>query len=133
MKKKMKTAMKKNNKKKQPKTKAKTKSAKPKSGSNAHGVSPLGSRVLIKPFTKDELMEKNSFGIILPGADSKEKSEQGVVLAVGVGEYHDGRLVTPQVKAGDKVVFSKYGYEDVTVGGEELYLIKEENILAVLK
>lgn len=96
-------------------------------------IVPLGSRVLIRPFTKEELMKKNSFGIILPEDGSKEKSEQGIVLAVGVGDYQDGKLVAPRVKVGDKVVFSKYGYEDVNVDGEELYLIKEENILAVLK
>ena len=96
-------------------------------------IQPLGSRVLIKPFTKEELMSKNSFGLILPDAGSKEKSEQGVVLAVGPGEYHDGKLVSVTVNVGEKVVFSKYGYEDVNVDGDELYLIKEENILAVLK
>ncbi|MCX6701781.1 MAG: co-chaperone GroES [Candidatus Zambryskibacteria bacterium] len=96
-------------------------------------IAPLGSRVLIKPFTKEELMKKNSFGIILPESGSKEKSEQGMVLAVGTGEYQDGKFVPITVKVGQKVVFSKYGYEDVSVDGEELYLIKEENILAVLK
>src|SRR3990167_7646675 len=96
-------------------------------------IVPLGSRVLIKPFTKEELLKKNSFGIILPGSDSKEKSEQGIVLAVGPGEYQDGRLMAVGVKVGDKVAFSKYGYEEVTMSGDELFLIKEENILAVLK
>ena len=96
-------------------------------------IHPLGSRVLIKPFTKEELAPKNSFGIILPDSGSKDKSEQGVVLAVGPGEYRHGKLVAVSVKVGDKVAFSKYGYEDVNVGGQELYLIKEENVLAVLK
>ena len=96
-------------------------------------VMPLGSRVLIKPFTKEELEKKNTFGIILPGTDSKEKSEQGMILSVGPGEYKDGKFLSPGVKAGDKVVFSKYGYDEITINGQELYLIKEENILAVLK
>ncbi len=96
-------------------------------------VMPLGSRILIKPFTKEELTSKNSFGIILPDTDLKEKSEQGKVLAVGQGEYRDGKFIPVVVKIGDKVVFSKYGYEDVNVDGEELYLIKEENILAILR
>ena len=96
-------------------------------------ITPLGNRVLIKPFTKEELEPKKSFGIILPDSDSKEKSEQGKVIAVGPGEYKDGKLVAPAVKVGDKVIFSKYGYDEVTVGDEELYLIKEENILAVLQ
>jgi len=96
-------------------------------------IVPLGSRVLIKPFTKDELTEKNSFGIILPDADSKEKSEQGKVVAVGAGEWKDGKRVPVSVAVGQTVAFSKYGYDDVTVDGEEYYLIKEENILAILK
>ncbi len=96
-------------------------------------VMPLGSRVLIRPFTKEELTKKNSFGIILPDTDSKDKSEQGIVLALGPGEYHDGKLVAPTVKVGDKVAFSKYGFEDIHVNGEELFLIEEKNILAILK
>ncbi len=119
------------------KPKAKAKAKKP-TVSNAApkkitGLSPLGSRVLIRPFTKEELSSKNSFGIILPESGSKDKSEQGIVLAVGPGEYQDGRLVPVRVRVGDKVAFSKYGFEEVTVDGEELYLIKEENILAILK
>ena len=96
-------------------------------------IMPLGSRVLIRPFTKEELEKKNSFGIILPDSNTKEKSEQGQVLAVGPGDIDDGKRVPPSVKVGDKVVFSKYGYDEITIEGEELYLIKEENILAVLK
>ena len=96
-------------------------------------IMPLGSRVLIKPFTKEELTKKSNFGIILPDSNTKEKSEQGKVLAVGPGELRDGKRVAPSVRAGDTVVFSKYGYDEVSVDGEELYLIKEENILAVLK
>lgn len=97
------------------------------------GIVPLGSRILIKPFTKEELATKNSFGIILPNEDSTEKSEQGIVLAVGPGEYQDGDLIKTTVKVGERVVFSKYGYEDISFNGEDFYLIKEENILAVLK
>ncbi len=96
-------------------------------------ISPLGSRVLIKPFTNEEIAKKNTFGIILPDSGSKDKSEQGVVLAVGPGEYRDGKIVPVGVKVGDKVAFSKYGYEDINVDGEELFLIKEESILAILK
>ena len=104
-----------------------------KTSSSNHAVTPLGSRTLIKPFTKEELEKKNAFGIILPDSDSKEKSEQGIVLAVGLGEVHDGKRAAPAVKVGDKVVFWKYDYDEITINGEELYLIKEENILAVLK
>ena len=64
---------------------------------------------------------------------AKEKSEQGIVLAVGPGEFQDGKLVAVGVKVHDKVAFSKYGYEDIRVDGEELFLIKEESILAIIK
>lgn len=96
------------------------------------GIQPLGNRALIRPFTKDELETKNSFGIILPSSDKKEKAEQGVVLAIGPGSYIDGKFVATSIKAGDVVAFSKYGFDDITVDGEELYLIKEENILAII-
>ena len=97
------------------------------------GIMPLGNRVLIKPFTKEELEKKNSFGIILPESGSKEKSEQGKVLAVGPGTFDDGKLIPMTVKVGDIVAFSKYGYDDINFEDEEFYLIKEENILAILK
>ena len=126
--------------KKSKKTKPKLKSAKPKTvkslvedHASKIGVMPLGSRVLIKPYTKEELQTKNSFGIILPDSGVKEKSEQGMVVAVGPGEYQDGKLVSVSVKVGDKVAFSKYGYEEINIKGEELFLIKEENILAIIK
>lgn len=99
---------------------------------NDQKIMPLGSRVLIKPFTKEELSGKNSFGIILPDS-GKEKSEQGKVIAVGPGDFDDGERIPMSVKVGDIVAFSKYGYDDIKVDGEELYLIKEENILAILK
>lgn len=91
----------------------------------AKKIIPVGERVLVKPFTEAELKgKKSSSGIILPDSMSKEKSAQGKVLAVGD---------TKKVKVGDTVVFSKYSYDEVDLDGEELYLIKEENVLAVIK
>lgn len=99
-------------------------------------IQPLQNRVLLKPLTKDEVMsqqKKNNFGIILPDNDKKEKSEQGIVVAVGEGEMVEGKRIPVSVKVGDTVVFSKYGYEEIEIDGEELYFIKEDNILAVIK
>ena len=97
-------------------------------------VHPFGDRVLIKPFTEDELKgKKNNFGIILPDSVSKEKSAQGRVIAVGDGKRVDGKLIPIAIKVGDKIVFSKYSYDEVEYGDEEFYLIKEENILAIIK
>lgn len=64
---------------------------------------------------------------------TKEKSAQGKVLAVGQGKHVDGKLVPVEVKIGDTVIFSKYSYDEVEQNGEELYLLREENILAVVK
>ena len=129
--------MKKTTKKSTKKTKKDSKSKTIKSLVIAHanetGIFPLGSRVLIKPYTKEELQTKNSFGIILPDTNGKEKTDQGMVLAVGKGDYVDGKLVPMTVKVGDKVAFSKYGYEEVSVKGEDLYLIKEDSVLAIIK
>ncbi|MFZ2522164.1 MAG: co-chaperone GroES [Minisyncoccia bacterium] len=94
---------------------------------------PLANRVMVKPYTKEELQTKNNFGIILPDSGTKEKSEQGMVVAVGKGEYIDGKLVPMSVRVGDKVAFSKYGYEEINVSGQDYYLIKEDSILAVIK
>ena len=95
-------------------------------------IFPLGDRVLVKPIATDELAKTDS-GIIIPDTVSKEKPEQGKVMAGGEGRYEDGKLIKPRVKEGDRVLFSKYGYDEVKVDEEELFIIKEENILAIIK
>ena len=99
------------------------------------GIIPLGDRVLVKPFTGNEqAAEANSFGLIIPETVSKERPEQGVVTAVGDGRTtDDGALVPMKVSVGDTVVFSKYGFDEVKMNGEEFYIIKEENILAIIR
>ena len=98
------------------------------------GIKPLADRVLVKPFTEEEVKgEKNHYGIIIPDTVSKEKSAQGKVMAVGEGKWVDGKLVPVRIKVGDTVIFSKYSYDEVEYKGEELYLLKEENVLAVIK
>ena len=96
-------------------------------------ILPLGDRVLVKPIATDELISKTDSGIIIPDTVSKEKPEQGKVMAVGEGRWNDGKLIKPRVKEGDRVLFSKYGYDEVKIDEEELFIIKEENILAIIK
>lgn len=100
-------------------------------------IKPFGDRVLVRPFTEESLRQAQSkgpsYGIILPDSISKEKSAQGKVLAVGEGKWVDGKLMPVRVKVGDTVIFSKYGYDEVEHDSEELYLLKEENILAIIK
>ena len=92
-------------------------------------IIPVGERVLVKPFTEEALRQAQGKSskkpvFILPEAMTEEKSAQGKVLAVGE---------TKKVKTGDIVLFSKYAYDEVEVDGQELYLLKEENILAIIK
>ena len=100
-------------------------------------IKPHGDRILVRPFTEEALRRTKganpSYGIILPDTVTKEKSAQGKVLAVGEGKWVDDKLVPMRIKVGDTVIFSKYGYDEVEHNGEELYLLKEENILAVIK
>ncbi len=99
------------------------------------GVIPLGDRVLLKPLSAEERGKKLPSGIIIPDTVDKEKPEQGKILAVGPGKWNeDGDARIPlSVKVGDTVVFSKYGYDEVKVDGEEYYIVSENNILAVIK
>jgi len=96
------------------------------------GISPLGDRVVVRPRGESQA-EKTTSGIYIPETVKKEKPEEGVVVAVGEGKYENGALVPPRVKVGDKVMFSKYGYDEVKVDGVEYFILREDNILAILK
>lgn len=98
-----------------------------------HPIQPLADRVLVRPFSAQEVETKNSFGIIIPDTVKKERPERGEVIAVGPGYYDDGKLIPVKVKVGDIVLFSKYGFEDISFDGTELYILKEESILAIIK
>lgn len=76
---------------------------------------------------------KTASGIIIPDT-IKEKPEQGKVVAVGPGKFneHGNARVPMGVKVGDRVLFSKYGYDEVKIAGVEYYMVSESNILAVL-
>jgi chaperonin GroES len=88
---------------------------------------PAGDRVLVKPETVEE---KTASGIIIPDTARKEKPEMGIVVAIGPGKRGDDNEIIPvSVKVGDKVMFSKYGYDEVTIDEEEYYVVSENNIL----
>ena len=87
-------------------------------------------RVVIEPTMPESV---TSFGLIIPETASKEKPETGIVVAVGPGKTSDnGSLVAIGVSVGDKVMFNKYGYDEVKVNGKEYYIVSEQNILAIL-
>jgi chaperonin GroES len=92
-------------------------------------VTPLGDRVFIKV---SEPEETTAGGIILPGA-AQEKPQVGEIVSVGPGKRNDdGSRQEPDVKAGDKVLYSKYAGTEVKLGGEEYVLLSEKDILAVV-
>ncbi len=97
------------------------------------GIIPLGDRILLKPFRPGEAETKNNFGIIIPETVSKEQPEQGTVLAVGEGRLENGKRIPLQVQVGDVVIFSKYAFDEVKNDGQELYILKEDNILAIIR
>ena len=98
------------------------------------GIMPLGDRVLIKRADVSESEKSGKFGIIIPDTVSKEKPEQGKVVAVGEGRRDESGVIIPLVvKIGDTVIFSKYAYDEVKSGDEEYIMVKEENILAIIK
>ena len=94
-------------------------------------IKPLGDRVVIKPLEPET---KTKGGIVLPDT-AKEKPQEGKVVAVGKGKVLDsGSVQAPEVKAGDKVLYAKYsGNEITTKDGEELLIMREEDILAIVK
>jgi chaperonin GroES len=92
-------------------------------------IRPLGEKVLIKRL---EAEGKTKGGIVLPDT-AKEKPQKGTVLAVGDGKMlKDGKRAAPQVKKGDKVLFTSYAGTEIKVEGEELVLMDEGDILAIL-
>ena len=96
------------------------------------GIQPLADRVVVRPLSDDELGTRSPAGIIIPDTVSKEKPEQGVVVAVGSGKLDDGVRVPLEVRVGDRVLFSKYGYDEVKIGGKEYYVVAESSLLAVI-
>ncbi len=101
---------------------------------SATSITPIGDRVVVRRLTEDEAGTKSASGIIVPDTVSKERPEQGIVIAVGAGRFNeDGDVRIPMdVKVGDRVVFSKYGVDEVKITGEEYFIISQSSVLAVL-
>ncbi len=97
-------------------------------------IKPLADRAIVRPLTDEEAGTVSASGIIIPDSAKQEKPEQGIVVAIGAGKWdEDGEKRIPmEVKVGDKVVFSKYGFDEVKVDDENYYIVGEANILAIL-
>ena len=92
-------------------------------------LKPLLDRVVIKSVAAEETTKS---GIILTGS-AKEKPQMSEVIAVGPGGMVDGKEVTMQVKVGQKVIYSKYAGTEVKIDGEELIIVRQSDILAVVE
>jgi len=94
-------------------------------------IKPLSDHILIEPVKEEE---KTKTGIFLPDTASKEKSEQGTVIAVGPGKKtDDGKIVLMSVKPGDKVLFQKYGPSEIKIDDKEYLIATESDILAIIE
>ena len=91
-------------------------------------LQPLDARIVVRP---SEAEEMTASGLVIPDT-AKEKPQQGEVLAAGPGRRADstGELVPLDVKAGDKVVYSKYGGTEITIDGEDLLILSSRDVLA---
>jgi chaperonin GroES len=93
-------------------------------------IKPLHDNILVKRL---EEKDRTKGGIYIPDS-AKEKPAEGEVVAVGSGRVNDKGKVTPlDVKAGDRILFGKYGGTEVKVGGEEYLIMREEDVLAILE
>ncbi|MBU2612839.1 co-chaperone GroES [Patescibacteria group bacterium] len=92
---------------------------------------PLGDRVIVRPAAKEEMTKA---GIILPDTVDKERPEQGEIIAVGPGRLLDsGTRAAMSLKVGDKIVFKKYSPDEVKVEDQEVLVIAESDVMAVIE
>src|SRR3954454_11238379 len=91
-------------------------------------ISPLADRVVIKATEESETMRG---GLYIPDT-AKEKPQQGEIVAVGPGRFDEGKRVPMDVKVGDKVLYGKYSGTEVTIDGQQLLILRESDVLAVL-
>lgn len=92
-------------------------------------VKPLADRVVVRPLDREE---KTASGILLPDT-AKEKPQEGEIIAVGPGRFEDGKRVELEVKVGDRVIFSKYAGTEIKVNDQEVLILRESDILAVVE
>jgi chaperonin GroES len=93
-------------------------------------VRPLHDRIIVR---RDEEGEQHSGGIIIPDT-AKEKPQRGTVIAAGSGTFKDGGTRIPlDVKAGDVILFGKYGGQEIKLDGEQYLIMREDEVLAVIE
>ena len=91
-------------------------------------VNPLADRVVVRALEEAEQMRG---GLYIPDT-AKEKPQQGEIVAVGPGRFDEGKRVPMDLKVGDKVLYGKYSGTEVTIDGEQLLILRESDVLAVI-
>src|SRR6476619_3361683 len=91
-------------------------------------VAPLADRVVVKALEETEQMRG---GLYIPDT-AKEKPQQGEIIAVGPGRFDEGKRVPMELKVGDKVLYGKYSGTEVTIEGEQVLILRETDVLAVV-
>jgi chaperonin GroES len=97
-------------------------------GSSTGKVSPLSDRVVVRALEETEQMRG---GLFIPDT-AKEKPQQGEIIAVGPGRYEKDVRVPMELKVGDKVLYGKYSGTEVTIDNEQLLILRESDVLAVI-
>ena len=93
-------------------------------------IKPLGDRIVVRPL---DPQEKTKSGIVLPDT-AKEKPQEGKVIAVGTGRLlDDGAIKALEIKNGDRVLYGKYSGTEVSLEGDEVLILREEDVLAVVQ
>jgi chaperonin GroES len=93
-------------------------------------IRPLHDRIIVKRL--DELESKSAGGLIIPDS-AKEKPQKGEVIAVGKGKREEGKLIPPDVQAGDLILFGKYSGSEIKEDGVEYLIMREDEILGVIE
>ena len=91
-------------------------------------ISPLADRVVVKPLEESETMR----GGLYIQDTAKEKPQQGEILSVGPGRYEEGKRVPMELKVGDKVLYGKYSGTEITLEGDQVLILRETDVLAVV-
>jgi len=93
-------------------------------------LKPLADHVIIEPINEDTVTKS---GIVLPDTAEKEKPQKGKIIAVGPGKINDkGERITPEVKAGDIVLFQKYSPSEIKIDGKDYLVAREDDIMAII-
>lgn len=92
-------------------------------------IKPLADKILIEPLEREA---KTPGGIIIPDT-AKEKPQEGKVIAVGPGRWEEGKLIKPEVKKGDRVLYRRYGGNEIKIEGKEYLMVEMDDILGVVE